>query len=333
MNVHMNASARSRVAMVLVQCMGASLLLACNRTSLREPALAVEPPRIPLPVPLDSLDVHGVQWSHDGRLLAFGATYNKQNDVYTVRPDGSGLRRITDASSLNAGTLALLSWLPRDEGLLLLAHRDSSWQLYRIKPDGSGLSAFPRPATAIGSVEGALSPDGSRIVFVNEIDRSHHQLFARNVDGTNVRQLTHSTGRVWSDRNPAWSPDGRFITFDSIRDTTGAGEMYRINADGTGERRLTTSSPVNNAGSHWSPDGRHLLWGQVANRRGFLVESDPDGGNFRKIADDLLSGTYSPDGKRIAASGRADDPRHWFVVVIRADGTDKRRLVLRPGSE
>ena len=59
-----------------------------------------------------------------------------------------------------------------------------------------------------------------------------------NADGTAQRNLTRSTTHPFaSDTTPAWSPDGRKIAFVSNRDRNG--EIYVMNADGSGLRKLT----------------------------------------------------------------------------------------------
>ena len=56
---------------------------------------------------------------------------------------------------------------------------------------------------------------------------------------------------------PAWSPDGRKIAFVSDRD--GNSEIYVMNADGSGQRRLTRN-PAYDADPAWSPDGRTIAF-------------------------------------------------------------------------
>ena len=66
-----------------------------------------------------------------------------------------------------------------------------------------------------------------------------------NADGSELRRLAQDG------RNPAWSPDGQMIAFD--RDD----ELYVMNADGSGKRRLMRSDGWNGPGGGlpraWSP--------------------------------------------------------------------------------
>jgi TolB protein len=59
-----------------------------------------------------------------------------------------------------------------------------------------------------------------------------------NADGSGQRNLTRSITRPFATGTaPAWSPDGRKIVFISNRDRHG--EVYVMNTDGTGKRKLT----------------------------------------------------------------------------------------------
>ena len=55
------------------------------------------------------------------------------------------------------------------------------------------------------------------------------------------------------DSNPVWSPDGRRIAFESNW------QLWVMNADGSGQRRLTRNGARNFA-SVWSPDGRRFAF-------------------------------------------------------------------------
>jgi TolB protein len=68
-----------------------------------------------------------------------------------------------------------------------------------------------------------------------------------NVNGSAQTRLTVNPAL---DANPAWSPDGRQIVFQSDRD--GNTEVYVMNADGTGQRRLTRDVAVDQV-PDWQP--------------------------------------------------------------------------------
>ncbi len=105
-----------------------------------------------------------------------------------------------------------------------------------------------------------LSPDGSRLAFVvtrvlKEENRTDADLWLVDLGrGGAPRRLTASPK---ADRQPRWSPDGKWLAFESTRD--GTVQIYLLPADGGEARRLTTlstgaSQPV------WSPDGRSLAF-------------------------------------------------------------------------
>lgn len=104
----------------------------------------------------------------------------------------------------------------------------------------------------------ALSPDESKIAFTLEWIDENKQKYWSNlwvvpVSGGAPRRFT--TGKV-KDRQPAWSPDGKFIAFVSHRDNEEG--IYIIPADG-GEARKLASMDGSYDSLSWSPDGKKLL--------------------------------------------------------------------------
>ena len=65
-----------------------------------------------------------------------------------------------------------------------------------------------------------------------------------------------------------WSPDGQKVAFD------GNGDLYVMNADGSGLRRLTRN-PACDRGPAWSPDGRKIAFG--GNGHIFVINVDGSG--------------------------------------------------------
>ena len=145
-----------------------------------------------------------------------------------------------------------------------------------------------------------------------------------NADGMRRRMLVKDGGGA------AWSPNGCRIAF--IRD-----DVYVVDANGTGVRRLTTSRAGQNVPSPtaiaWSPDG-HRIVVTLAGEENFSESSyidvfDSDGGGRRRLVP-FQAGepSWSPDSSRIAFD-------RWFSIdgtdlyVVDADGGNLRRLTGR----
>lgn len=91
------------------------------------------------------------------------------------------------------------------------------------------------------------SPDGTHIAFsaYGVVDFTT-RIFVMDANGSNQIPLTSGDAR---DYFPSWSPDGVHITFTSVRD--GHDEIYVMNADGTGQTRVTTTVDGTSWGSAW----------------------------------------------------------------------------------
>jgi Tol biopolymer transport system component len=184
------------------------------------------------------------------------------------------------------------------------------------------------------------SPDWRRVAYIvnpcsgmRRACRGTTTIYGMNANGTRVRRLARGVryhqNRVGQrdseyDANPTWSPDGRKIAF--VSDRTGSAEIYVMNADGSGQRRLTRHAKP--GGLAWSPDGRMLAFGSHARggpRDVYVMNSDgtgllnltpgPGGG-------EALS--WSPDSRKIGFRSLRDGSGEIYVVNV--DGTGLRRL-------
>ena len=152
-----------------------------------------------------------------------------------------------------------------------------------------------------------------------------------NTDGTGRASVIDDDGQGWTYMSPAWSPDGSKIAFGSSRD--GGWDIYVINADGSGLRRLTSHDARDDSPA-WSPDGTTIAF--TSNRDGdFEIHvMNVDGSGVRRVTDHPAEDgnpSWSPDGSKIAFTSDRDGGNE--IYVINADGSDTRRLTNFPDPE
>ena len=125
----------------------------------------------------------------------------------------------------------------------------------------------------------------------------------------------------------AQAPTRAKIVFTSTRD--GNGEIYMMNADGSGEVRLT-DHPGDDFDPVWSPTGEHIAFVSEREHQGLydIYLMDADGQNIRKAFSDMeyrTAPTWSPDGQNIAYHTYSPVP-DWAVYFDRLGGGKAERL-------
>lgn len=107
--------------------------------------------------------------------------------------------------------------------------------------------------------EPAVSPDGTTLVYTVttpdvEANRNFSDLWSVPVTGGVPKQLTTDPA---SDRHAVWSPDGKWIAFESTR--SGESQIWLMRPDGSDQKQLTTIS-TGASTAYWSPDGKMIAF-------------------------------------------------------------------------
>jgi Tol biopolymer transport system component len=239
-------------------------------------------------------------WSPDGRTILFERRGRGQ-DVWSVRADGRGLRRLT-RDRRSALDVTGEPWAPDGRRFVYDGCSVKCGDVY--VRDAQGRSR-PRRLTRNGGNESATwSPDGSLIAFFsggNEAGEPHvsAELNVVRPDGSGRRNVSRARTRaLYLDRDGremSWSPDGRWIVFAaaSIRDPEGSAHLWVVRHDGSRARLLLHASNRAGADDHvpaWSPDGRWIAFARVVGANdeeaplsASLYAVRPDGSAFRRL--------------------------------------------------
>jgi Tol biopolymer transport system component len=284
-------------------------------------------------------------------------------DIWVVRPDGTGLRRLTESPANRSDYNP--AWSP-DGSTLLFERRKldpgaagGDEALYAVNADGGGFRQITHCRGQCWSDgEATWSPGGGRRIAFDRATGPRSApgpslvaIDVANTDGSRVRQLSRPP-HGYEDHLPTWSPDGRTIVFQ--RDTAGSGtpgptKLMAVDAV-TGTERVVYRLPSWAPGSGlaaFAPDGKRILFGfwciygdscppsSRAERNATLATIQPDGRGLRllRLKSGADSGAWSPDGKRIVYRCRSGaSPLSFRLCISNLNGTAFRRFPWPVGS-
>ena len=225
---------------------------AAHRVELRLTDLATRTTRTIFKTESDYL---GPAWSPDNSLIAFTNKANGNSEIFTIKPDGSGLKNLTN-NPLKDGE-AIFS--PDGSEIFFVRDNYAQPQLYRMDLNGD----HQRRVTERNGYEAdpAFSPDGAYLAFSGDREGHGLDIFLLNMNNPSDEEVIAS--RRFHDSEPTFSPDGKRMAFIATSD--GNREIYLMNSDGSGLFRLTHTK-AEEITLQFSRDGHSLFF--AANRNG-----------------------------------------------------------------
>lgn len=136
-------------------------------------------------------------WSPRGDRIAFMSDRTGDLELFTIRVDGSGLRRLTHST----GDDSLADWSPDGRFIAFQSWRSGSGDVYVMRSDGSKQRRLRSSSEHFDGMP-TWSPDGKSIAFVSERDGGR-DLYVARVRGKIAHRVTDiGTNVAW----PDWSP-------------------------------------------------------------------------------------------------------------------------------
>lgn len=223
-----------------------------------------------------------------------GSGPSERKAVYVMKPDGSGLRRLTIGSEPN--------WSADGKKVVFSRRSKGGIQsIYVMNANGENVRRLTQKVSTMDRMP-VWSPDGKEIAFVRlswpekEQPPGPADIYTMNANGENVRRLTKTPHH---EDVPDWSPDGKRIAYAALIGSSTTARIFSVKPNGKGRQLLTTSGDE----PDWSPDGK-----QIAFDRGeqiFVMTARGDQAHLVGPGAGLAgnNAAWSPDGTQIAFVG------------------------------
>ena len=263
----------------------------------------------------------GAAWSPDGKTIAFvQGTFQGTKVFMAVNVADGSVRQITGQKWKAAAGFV---WTA-DSGALVVAasQRGDVFQLWRLPfPEGEA-QRITNDVSTYATV--SLSADSSVIATVqlNVLQNIWTAETARAGATNAPTQLTYGAGRYDGERGLAWTPDGR-IVYHSL--SGGNDDIWIMNADGTGQRQLTSGTGTN-LYPDVSPDGRYVVYSSSEQEENAgLWRINLDGSDAKLLMRGGALSSVSPDSRWVLCYKHGPPVTIWRVPL---EGGEPERMRL-----
>jgi Tol biopolymer transport system component len=261
----------------------------------------------PIAITQGSQQMFHPQLSPDGEWLTFESIGTKQEDLFIIRPDGTGMRQLTDDPHKDRQ----LRWSPDGKRIAFSSDRTGNFEIWTINRDGSNLQQLTFTAGR-NAARPVWSPDGTRLAY--------------GLGGSDT--FIMETGKPWPEQKPqlvpqvsgtnetfrafSWSPDGRKLAgwyrrSDSESENAFGIALYSIESQQFEKFDASGVTPV------WLGDSRRLIFGDTGGKLFLLDTQTKKVRQIYSLAPQLIDGfTVSRDDRSIYFSYFTEEADIWL---------------------
>jgi len=187
----------------------------------------------PVQLTTDLEDHYTPQISPDGSKVIFVKDVSGMPQAFTVSVNGGAETQIAVPTGVYVN---FPTYTP--DGNKIVFEEEENDTIDIMNADGSGVTVLTNQGGIYFDEFPSVSADGKTIAFSRYPvdDSSGENIFAVNIDGSNIRQLT-TDGLSW---DPLFANDK--VVFVSYRDQSYGNQIYAMKPDGTTQTRLTTTN-------------------------------------------------------------------------------------------
>lgn len=210
------------------------------------------------------------RWSPQGDSIVFSSFKDGLPMIYLMDISTGSSHVITGKDGSN---IAGAAWLPSSDKLAVTLRKSGNPDVFTVDLQGKALQQL----TTHWAIDGSptFSPDGTRMAFVS--NRSGNpQIYIKDLTSGNEERITFDLKYCTS---PTWSQSNK-IAFSVMADNRI--DIYTINPDGSGMKRLTEDSG-NNEDPCWSPDGRYIVFSSSRDGGKHLYIMNSNGQNQTRL--------------------------------------------------
>ena len=265
----------------------------------------------------------------------------KAFDIFSMRPDGRGVRRLTT----NPEGDRQPDWSPSGTAITYTIDKPNAprnFEVARMTAGGTRHTRLTTTATNQASSQPSWLPGGRGILFRRSGPTSRvgsiWQMGPRG-ERPALRFATHAPPLY-----PSFSPDGRRVLYAAILSPTGDTDraIFGQAASGGPPMTLFDVRGAFDSAPAWSPDGEEIAFESNADVAGANPERDmeiwvmgADGGAPLQLTRNAVRDegpSWSPDGRLLAYTSGPDDT-HGDIHVMTASGRQARRLTRYAGAD